>query len=77
MKKVIGKKEYDTETAKLIKQFTYSYYGDPKGYEEILYQTPDGCYFVFARGGNESTHPKESILRIGKDKVDDWLKNHK
>ena len=42
MKKIIGKKEYNTETAQLIKQFTYSYFGDPTGYEEILYQTAVG-----------------------------------
>ena len=77
MKKIIGKKEYDTETAKLVKQFTYSYFGDPRGYEERLYQTTDGFYFIFARGGNDSIHPQETIIRIGKDKVDDWLKNHK
>ena len=37
MKKIICKKEYDTETATLVKKYTYSYYGDPAGYEETLY----------------------------------------
>ena len=77
MKKIICKKEYDTETAILIKQFTYSYFGDPIGYEEILYQTPDGFYFVYARGGTDSIHPQESIIRLGKAKVDEWMENHK
>ena len=46
MKKIICKREYNTDTATLIKKYTYSYYGDPAGFEEILYQTPDGLYFL-------------------------------
>ncbi len=77
MKKIIGKKEYNTETAILIKQFTFSYFGDPAGYEETLYQTPDGFFFVYVCGGADSIHPEENIIRLGKAKVDEWLKNHK
>ena len=77
LKKIIGKKEYDTETAILIKQFTFSYFGDPAGYEETLYQTPDGFFFVYVCGGADSIHPEENIIRLGKAKVDEWLKNHK
>ena len=77
MKKTICKKEYDTETATLIKQFTYSYFGDPEGYEETLYQTPDGFFFVYVRGGEASIHPEENITRLSKAKVDGWLENHK
>ena len=29
MKKIICKKEYDTETATVVKKNTYGYYGDP------------------------------------------------
>ena len=54
MKKIICKKEYDTETATLIKKVTYGYYGDPAGYEEILFQTPEGLYFQYTRGGEAS-----------------------
>ena len=77
MKKVFGRKQYDTESATLIKRFTYSHYGDPAGYEEVLYQTPDGFFFVYVRGGSESIYPKENILRLAKSKVDEWLENHK
>ena len=77
MKKIIGKKEYDTETAIIIKQFTFSYFGDPAGYEETLYQTPDGFFFVYVCGGANSIHPEENIFRLGKNKVDEWLENHK
>ena len=51
MKKIICKKEYDTETATLVKKFTSGTYGDPAGYEETLYQTPEGLYFIYANGG--------------------------
>ena len=52
MKKIICKKEYDTETATLIKAYSYGYYGDPAGYEEDLYQTPavyTSCTWAAAR----------------------------
>ena len=77
MKKIICKKEYDTETATLIKKYTYSYFGDPNGYEEILFQTPGGLYFVYVSGGENSPYPTEDIQRVAKAKVDEWLENHK
>ena len=76
MKKIICKKEYDTETATLIKKFTYGYFGDPCGYEETLYQTPTGLYFLYVCGGEASQYPEEDILRLAKTKVDDWMENH-
>ena len=47
MKKIICKKEYNTENATIIKKVTFSYFGDPAGYEQTLCQTPDGLYFVY------------------------------
>lgn len=76
MKKIICKKEYDTETATLIKAYSCGELGDPKGYEEDLYQTPDGLYFLHVGGGAESIYPEEDIKRLGKAKKDEWIKNH-
>lgn len=76
MNKIICKKEYDTETATLIKKYTNGYYGDPAGYEEILFQTPAGLYFLYVRGGETSPYPNEDILRLAKTKVSDWMENH-
>lgn len=76
MTKIIYKKEYNTETAVLIKRKTYGYFGDPAGYEEALYQTPDGFYFLYVCGGTESPYPNEDIRRIGKDKAQLWLDDH-
>lgn len=76
MKKIICKKEYDTETATLVKKYTYGYFGDPAGYEESLFQTPAGLYFLYVRGGESSPYPSEDILRMAKGKVNDWLDTH-
>ena len=76
MKKIVCKKEYDTETAALIKQYTVGAYGDPAGFEETLYQTADGLYFIYVCGGEASPYPTEDIQRIAKTKVKEWLANH-
>ncbi len=76
MKKIICKKEYDTETATLVKKYTYGYFGDPAGYEELLYQTPEGLYFLYVQGGESSPYPAEDILRMAKTKVNDWMEQH-
>lgn len=76
MKKIICKKEYDTETATVIKKHTVGCYGDPAGYEEILFQTPEGLYFVYVRGGEASPYPSENITRLAKAKVDNWVQAH-
>ena len=76
MKKIICKKEYDTETATLIQKYTVGEFGDPAGYEECLYQTPGGLYFVYGVGGEASPYPTEDIQRLAKTKVEDWKKNH-
>ena len=76
MKKIICKREYDTETATLIKKCTFGYFGDPAGYEEILFQTPEGLYFVYGDGGGNSPYPEETIQRLAKTKVKEWLASH-
>ena len=76
MKKIICKKEYDTETATLIKKHVSGYFGDPAGYEETLYQTPGGLYFIYVCGGEASQYPNEDILRLAKTKVNERLDTH-
>ncbi|MBE5747878.1 MAG: hypothetical protein E7352_06885 [Clostridiales bacterium] len=74
MQKIICKKVYDTATATLVKKVTFGVYGDPKGYEESLYQTESGHFFLYTNGGAESKYTKEDITRMGADKKDAWLK---
>ena len=76
MKKIICKREYDTETAVLIKKYTVGEFGEPDGYEEALYVTPDGKYFLYMNGGEESPYKKENIKSISAEKAEIWQKEH-
>lgn len=76
MKKIICKKTYDTETATLIHKYTYGEYGSPDGYEESLYQTADGLFFLYTNGGAQSKYTKEDITRMGAEKKKAWLSSH-
>lgn len=76
MKKIICKREYDTETATLVRKHTAGIFGDPAGYEETLYQTPDGYYFLYVCGGAQSPYPEAKIQRMAKAKADAWLAEH-
>ena len=76
MQKCMYNKIYDTETAILVKKHTFGQYGDPAGYEECLYQTPDGFYFLFTHGGKDSPYPNADLVRLGKAKAAIWLENH-
>lgn len=76
MKKIICKKEYDTETATLIKKYSFGKLGDPAGYEEDLYQTESGLYFLHVGGGEASPYPTEDIIRMAKTKVNEWIEKH-
>ncbi|MBR6795871.1 MAG: hypothetical protein IKM53_00810 [Clostridia bacterium] len=76
MKKTICKVEYDTEKAAVVKKFAVGNFGDPAGYEETLYQTEGGLYFLYVNGGEASVYPTEDIKRIAKNKVEAWLADH-
>lgn len=76
MKKIICKREYDTDTATLIKKHTEGQFGQPDGYEESLYMTPDGKYFLYMNGGEESPYKKENIKSISAEKAEIWLSEH-
>lgn len=76
MKKIICKREYDTETAVLIKKHSEGTFGEPTGYEESLYQTEKGLYFLYVNGGEESPYATENIKSISKAKAEEWLKAH-
>lgn len=73
MKKIICKKTYDTQTSELINKRTFGAFGDPAGYEEALYKTTDGYYFLYVNGGTESKYPKEDIKRVSADKAKELM----
>jgi len=72
MKKVICKVEYDTENATLVEKRTFGEFGDPAGYEETLYMTENGKYFLYVNGGADSVYPEENIKRMSAAKVEEW-----
>lgn len=73
MKKIICKVEYDTENAELVAKKTFGEFGDVAGYEESLYKTPAGKFFLYTNGGEESPYTKEDIKRLSAAKADEWL----
>lgn len=76
MQKIICNRLYDTETAELVKKVTEGYYGHPEGYEETLYRTADGYYFLYINGGETSIHPKEDIRRMSKQRAEEFIAAH-
>ena len=76
MRKIICKKVYDTDSATLVKKFTYGEFGSSDGYEETLYRNDDGSYFIYTNGGADSKYKKEDIKRASKTVADAWLSEH-
>lgn len=73
MIKVIANVEYDTDSAELIGKRTYGSLGDPKGYEECLFKTSEGKYFLYTNGGSESPYRREGIKRFSVLRAEAWL----
>ena len=72
MKKIICKKEYDTETSSVIEKRTCGDFGSPEGYEETLYKTESGSFFLYVNGGADSKYPKEDIKRMSAKAAEEW-----
>ncbi|MBQ2809855.1 MAG: hypothetical protein IKA43_07040 [Clostridia bacterium] len=77
MKKVVRGRVLDTESATLVKKVTYGEFGDPCGYEETLYVTEDGTYFLYTNGGCESKYTEENITMKYKSGAEKWLAENK
>lgn len=73
MQKIICKVEYNTENAELISKKTFGQFGDADGYEETLYKTEGGKYFLYVNGGEESPYKKEDIKRMSAEKAKVWM----
>jgi hypothetical protein len=76
MQKIICKKLYDTETSTEVKKRSFGTFGDPEGYEEILFVTAENNYFLYVRGGEKSKYPKEDIKRMSKATAEEWKKEN-
>ncbi len=73
MKKIICGAEYDTAASSVVKKVVSGYYGDSYGYEETLYVTEEGKFFLYTNGGADSKYPAESIKRMSKKAADAWV----
>ncbi|MDE7087399.1 MAG: hypothetical protein K2O67_04320 [Clostridia bacterium] len=76
MRKEIDGAVYDTQSATVDKKFTFGAPGDDSGYEETLYISFDGKYFIYTNGGPKSKYPHENITPIEREKVLEWLMSH-
>ena len=77
MKKIICNVEYDTDSATLVAKHTAREFGDPAGYEETLYKTEGGKFFLYTNGGEDSIYKTENITRMSAAKAQQWLEEHK
>jgi hypothetical protein len=59
MQRVIDGKRYDTETATLIGEDAFGNRGDFHAWEESLYRTPKGHFFLAGSGGARSSWGKQ------------------
>ena len=62
------------KASELIQKKVFGVFGDPKGYEESLYKTKEGKFFLYGFGGPESPYTEETIKRLAADKVKAWQK---
>ena len=76
MRKEINGDVYDTAYSTVDKKFTYGAYGSDNGYEETLYITSTGEYFIYTNGGKNSKYPAEDIVPIEHCMVKDWIMSH-
>ena len=72
MKKTIKRRIYDTDTSKQLAFKYIGSFGETQGYEERLYITKRGLYFVFGAGGPDSPYPEPTIREITKEQADSW-----
>lgn len=76
MKKTIAGVEYDTENSEFVAKRTVGSIGEDEGFEECLFKTAAGKYFLYANGGERSKYPKESIKRMSAKAAELWLKEN-
>ncbi|MDO4538681.1 MAG: hypothetical protein Q4B54_11005 [Coriobacteriales bacterium] len=64
---------YDTEKSTELGTRSFGEFGDPAGYEETLYQTRMGLYFVAGKGGEASPYAKgEDIRPLTDEEAEAW-----
>ena len=72
MRKRIGRKIYDTDKSKELGRNTQGDFGNPSGYEEVLYKKGELDYFLLVSGGELSQYPEEDIVQLSVDDTIEW-----
>lgn len=85
MRKIIGGKKYDTDTAKRVGSFESGYIGDFKWRNETLYRKATGEFFLAGEGGAKTRWASrtidgfssgEGILPLTLDEAREWAEEH-
>lgn len=86
MKKIINKKLYDTETAKMIASWSNDLgKSDFRGYEESLYLKKTGEFFLYGEGGGLSPYAErlgsgwgygKKITPLTEEEAREWAEKH-
>lgn len=86
MRKIIDGKVYDTETAECLGSDHYSHTGDFRHWEESLYRTKRGAFFVAGSGGPMSRYSTaidqnswsggSDLKVVSEAEAREWLESH-
>ena len=86
MKKIIGGKKYDTETAKQVSKTWSAGEGSLGWTEETLYRKKTGEYFLHGEGGPQTRYAEaygqsgwtggERIMPLTYDEASEWAEQH-
>lgn len=78
MKKIVGGKLYDTETAVVCGVWNNEFQaGDDKACQETLYRTKNGSWFLRGKGGDSSVYHRGPELRpLEEYEARDWAEEH-
>ncbi len=58
---------------KLLGHKYSGHFGDPAGYEEILFETAESSYVLLGQGGYHSIHQGVNLRQLTKAKAHKWL----
>ena len=86
MKQIVKGKKYDTETAEMISTDSYSNYGDLNYWNEEIYRTQKGNWFLAGEGGAMSRYSRavgqnetgggSAIIPLTEGEALAWLEAH-
>ena len=76
MEKTINKKVYDTDSAVELGYRYDGWFGASEGYEERLFITDEGQYFIYGVGGPDSKYAEPVIALIPDEKAEEWKAEH-